>query len=47
MGCAVDWGIRPDNPTLRIKKYSEHRKDRFLDSNEIQRIISALKVVEE
>jgi integrase len=46
MGCAVDWGMRPDNPALRIKKYPEHRKDRFLDSNEIRRLFKALEHVE-
>jgi integrase len=42
MSCAVDWGMRPDNPALRIKKYPEHRKDRFLDADEVQRLIVAL-----
>ena len=42
MGCAVDWGMRADNPALRIKKYPEHRKDRFLDTYEIQRLLQAL-----
>lgn len=47
MGCAVDWGMRTDNPALRIKKYPEHRKDRFLDSDEIQRLVAALAEAEE
>ena len=47
MSCAVDWGMRSDNPALRIKKYPEHRKDRFLDSDEIQRLLSVLKVAKE
>ena len=42
LGCTVDWGMRPDNPALGIKKYTEHSKDRFLDSDEIQRLIMAL-----
>jgi integrase len=42
MGCAVDWGMRPDNPALRIKKYPERRKDRFLDTEEIRRLLAAL-----
>ena len=46
LGCAVDWGIRSDNPALRIKKYPEHRKDRFLDAAEVQRLLSALKIAE-
>jgi integrase len=43
MGCAVDWGMRSDNPALRIKKYPEHRKDRFLDTTEIRRLLQALE----
>jgi integrase len=46
MGCAVDWGMRPDNPALRIKKYPEKRKDRFLDADEIRRLLKALEFVE-
>jgi integrase len=46
MGCAVDWGMRPDNPALRIKKYPEHRKDRFLDMDEVQRLVVALTMAE-
>jgi integrase len=46
MGCAVDWGMRPDNPALRIKKYPEHRKDRFLDTDEIRRLIDAMSSAE-
>jgi integrase len=46
MGCAVDWGMRPDNPAFRIKKYPEYRKDRFLDTDEIRRLIQALDQVE-
>ncbi len=46
MGCAVDWGMRPDNPALRIKKYPEHRKDRFLDTDEIRRLVDAMNCAE-
>lgn len=46
MGCAVDWGLRPDNPALRIKKYPEHRKDRFLDADEVRRLVAALAMAE-
>jgi len=42
MGCAVDWGMRTDNPALRIKKYPERRKDRFLDTDEVRRLLKAL-----
>jgi integrase len=38
MGCAVDWGMRLDNPALR--------KDRFLDTNEIRRLVDALNCAE-
>ena len=47
MGCSVDWGMRPDNPALRIKKYPEYRKDRFLDSDEIRRLLKALEAAAE
>ena len=46
MACAVDWGMRPDNPALRIKKYPESRKDRFLDIDEIDRLLQSLRVAE-
>jgi integrase len=46
MACSVDWGMRPDNPALRIKKYPEKRKDRFLEMDEIGRLLSALRVAE-
>jgi integrase len=45
MGCAVDWGMRSDNPALRIKKFPERRKDRFLDADEIRRLLDALDQV--
>lgn len=44
MGCAVDWGMRTDNPALRIKKFPEHRRDRFLDADEIRRLTEALEL---
>lgn len=43
MACAVDWDLRSDNPALRIKKYPERRKDRFLDTDEIHRLLAALR----
>jgi integrase len=46
MACSVDWGLRPDNPALRIRKYPEHRSDRFLDLNEIKRLLVALRDAE-
>jgi integrase len=46
MGCAVDWGLRPDNPALRIKKYPERRKDRFLETDKVQRLVVSLAMAE-
>jgi integrase len=43
MAWAVDWGMRSDNPALRIKKYPDRRKDRFLDPNEIRLLLQALE----
>lgn len=43
MACAVDWDLRSDNPASRIKKYPERRKDRFLDMDEIHRLLVALR----
>ena len=47
MTCAMDWDLRTENPALRIKKYPERRKDRFLDSDEIQRLLAALREAEQ
>ncbi|WP_111435154.1 site-specific integrase [Rhodobium orientis] len=41
--CAVDWGLRADNPVLGVKKFAEQRKDRFLDADEIHRLTRALE----
>jgi integrase len=46
LACSVDWGMRTDNPALRIKKYPEKRKDRFLEMDEIGRLLSALRDAE-
>jgi integrase len=46
MACSVDWGLRVDNPALRIKKYPERRKDRFLEMDEIRRLVDALRAAE-
>jgi integrase len=40
--CAVDWGLRADNPAMGIKKFKEQRKDRFLDKDEVYRLTIAL-----
>ena len=38
LNCSIDWGYREFNPALGIRKFPENRKDRFLDSEEIQRL---------
>ena len=39
------WGFRPNhsNPCLHIKKYSENKRDRFLNQEEILRLFTALE----
>jgi len=44
--CAMDWGLRNDNPARGVKKFKEGRKDRFLDADEIARLLNALDLVE-
>jgi len=41
-GCAQEWGLRDDNPASSIRKYKEHRKDRFLDAAEVGRLLAQL-----
>jgi integrase len=38
------WGLRPDgsNPCLHVKKYKEHKRERFLSETEIARLDAAL-----
>nr|WP_321482174.1 tyrosine-type recombinase/integrase [uncultured Cohaesibacter sp.] len=40
--CAVDWELRSDNPVQGIKKFKENKKDRFLNEQEIARLLKAL-----
>ena len=40
--CAVDWELRPDNPAMGIHKFPEQRRDRFLDSDELHRLMKVL-----
>lgn len=40
--CAVEWGLRDDNPARGIRKFEERRKDRFLDEQEIDRLLKVL-----
>lgn len=39
------WGYRPNhsNPCLHVKKYTENKRERFLSSDEITRLIQALE----
>ncbi|MFP9138549.1 tyrosine-type recombinase/integrase [Devosia sp. XGJD_8] len=46
-GCAQEWGLRDDNPATSIRKYKEHRKDRFLDEAEVGRLITQLDVADQ
>lgn len=41
--CAQEWGHRADNPAQGIRKFREHRKDRFLSSDEVGRLLTALR----
>lgn len=44
MNLAEDWGIKPENsnPCSRIKKFKEHKRERFLTPAEIARLWSML-----
>jgi integrase len=39
----VDWELRPDNPAKGIKKYDEPPRERYLDEDELGRLVDALK----
>jgi integrase len=39
--CAEAWNLRSTNPARGIKKFRERRKDRFLDQDEIARLLAA------
>lgn len=45
--CAREWGMRDDNPASGIRKYREHRKDRFLDGAEVGRLLEQLDLAEQ
>jgi len=48
MGYAIDLGLRTDNPTIGIKKFRLKSHDRYLNSEELDRLGNALdKVVRE
>jgi integrase len=46
MTCAVRWELRDFNPVLGTEKYPEKRKDRFLDADEIRKLVDALRRAE-
>lgn len=39
---AIQWGWRSDNPTKDIKKYKEHGRDRWLNDEEVQKLLTSL-----
>src|SRR5680860_102756 len=48
MNLAEDWGLRPaaTNPTLRVKKYRENKRQRYLSSVELARLGKVLADLE-
>lgn len=44
--CAVEWGMRDDNPVTGVRKFKEVRKDRFLDQAEVARLLGSLRDAE-
>ncbi|MBX9786395.1 MAG: site-specific integrase [Alphaproteobacteria bacterium] len=39
---SIRWGWRSDNPARGIKKYKEHGRDRWLNDEEVQRLLTSL-----
>ena len=39
---AIQWGWRADNPASGIKKYQEHKRTRWLQEDEMKRLLSVL-----
>ena len=39
---AVDWGWRPENPVRGIPKFQEHKRDRWLNDDELARLFAAM-----
>lgn len=39
---AISWGWREDNPVRGIEKYQEHKRDRWLNDEELQRFFEVL-----
>jgi integrase len=44
--CAQEWGLRDDNPAAKIRKFKEKRKDRFLDADEVGRLLEQLDLAD-
>ncbi len=42
MNLAIDWGWRADNPCRRIPRFQEERRDRWLSTDELERLCAAL-----
>lgn len=45
MNLAEEWGLRPDgtNPTLHVKRFTEEKRKRYLNTDELKQLGSALK----
>jgi integrase len=43
---ATDWELRPDNPSHGIKRFPEHKRDRFYNDEELKRVGEALVQIE-
>ena len=44
--CAVEWELRPDNPTRGVRTYKGQPRHRYLDADEIARLHTALDAAE-
>ena len=42
LSLAVAWDIRPDNPVRGVKRFREHRRDRYFSGQELRKIEEAL-----
>ena len=42
MNLAIDWGWRADNPCRRIPRFQEEKRDRWLSTDELERLCMAL-----
>jgi integrase len=46
LACAHGWELIESNPARGVRKFRENRKDRFLDAEEIARLIDALDIAD-